>query len=80
MYKNDNDYNGYEFKAKSKRQFGITKNQSKNNANDEHADYYEVGDARELKNKRVEKQMQELKRILRIMSNHSSKGVSKHFN
>ena len=71
MYKNDN--NGYEFKAKSKRQSDITKSQSKLNAHHQHEDFVEGSDGYESKNERAEKQMQDLKRILRIMSNTSSK-------
>ena len=71
MYKNDN--NGYEFKAKSKRQSDITKSQSKLNAHHQHEDFVEDSDGYESKNERAEKQMQDLKRILRIMSNTSSK-------
>ena len=71
MYKNDNDNNGYEFKAKSKRQSDITKSQSKLNAHHQHEDFVEGSDGYESKNERAEKQMQDLKRILRIMSNTS---------
>ena len=76
MHKNDNDYNDYEFKAKSKRQSDITKNQSKLNANHQHEDFVEASEGHESKNERAEKQMQDLKRILRIMSNTSPKGDS----
>ena len=76
MYKNDNDYKGYEFNAKSKRQSDITKNQSKLNAHHQHEDFIEGSDAYESKNERAEKQMQDLKRILRIMSNTSPEGDS----
>ena len=76
MYKNDNDNNDYDFKAKSKRQSYLTKNQSKLNANHQHEDLVEGSDGYESKNERAEKQMQDLKRILRIMSNTSPKGDS----
>ncbi len=76
MYKNDNGYKGYEFNAKSKRQSDITKNQLKLNAHNQHEDFVEGSDAYESKNERAEKQMQDLKRILRIMSDTSPEGDS----
>ena len=76
MYKNDNNYKDYDFNAKSKRQSDITKNQSKLNAHHQHKDFYEGSESYESKNERAEKQMQDLNRILRIMSNTSPESDS----